>query len=368
MHTIFKRSVLLGSTALVGALAAFATAPAQAQMYTTGPGTYLSVEGRYLWGVGDKAKNYFYDYAGGTSSYNFDPYDTSKSAADKGFGGKVMLGYRFGNNWDVGLGVGGGWLKGKDSTFSYNESRREVEVDALVAAPNALTDHIKTTLNYVAVDFEAGYNMPIGGMSNFRVFGGVRFAYLSQKAKGSVDHALFGSTYFDYSGQRKTTFTGVGPRIGANAVLAIGSSGFNVFGGASGALLIGRYKDQRKFDFLGTNGSDGDYSYNDRSKTKIIPNVEGEIGVGYNFGGSTKVGLQIGYRGEAFFGAATKGHVIGPYDKEPSKGDYLIHGPFARLTVAFGAPAPMPAAVPPPAPAAMAAKSFIVFFDFDRSN
>jgi outer membrane protein OmpA-like peptidoglycan-associated protein len=363
-----SRSALLGSTALVGALAAFATAPAQAQMYSTGPGTYISLEGRYMWNAGDKVKNYFYDYAGGTGPYDFEPYNTSKAAAEKGWGGKVMLGYRFSNNWDVGVGVAGGWLKGKDNTLTYNYN---VASGIAALPPGGAGDSIKTKLWYTTVDFEAGYNMPMGGMSNFRLYGGLRFAYLNQTAKGTLENLQYDGTYYNYSGKRKTTFTGVGPRIGANGTFGIGNSGFNIFGGVSGALLIGKYKDKRHFSYVGTNAATGSYSYNDRKKTKIVPNLEGEIGLGYNFNagsGGTSVGLQIGYRGEAFFGAATKGHIIAPYHKEPANGDDIFHGPFVRLIATFGAPAAAPVAAPPPPAPPRTAKSFIVFFDFDRSN
>jgi outer membrane protein OmpA-like peptidoglycan-associated protein len=46
-----------------------------------------------------------------------------------------------------------------------------------------------------------------------------------------------------------------------------------------------------------------------------------------------------------------------------------MHGPFVRLVATFGAaPAAPMAPPPPPPPPAMAKKSFIVFFDFDKSN
>ena len=53
-----------------------------------------------------------------------------------------------------------------------------------------------------------------------------------------------------------------------------------------------------------------------------MPNVDGEIGVGYNFssGSGSTVGLQLGYRGEAFFGAASKGYAT-TYDTKPGTGD-----------------------------------------------
>ncbi len=182
MRPVVFRSALLGSTALVG-VALCTAAPAQAQMYTTRPGTYLSLEGRYMWNAGDKVKNYAYD--DGVFFNAVIPYDTSKTAADKGWGGKAMLGYRFNNNWDVGIGLAGGWLKGKDKAHSYNYDPGP-QIAAL--APDAIVDHLKVSMRYTTLDFEAGYNMPMGGMSNFRLYGGLRFAYINQKAKGSVDH------------------------------------------------------------------------------------------------------------------------------------------------------------------------------------
>jgi outer membrane protein OmpA-like peptidoglycan-associated protein len=48
----------------------------------------------------------------------------------------------------------------------------------------------------------------------------------------------------------------------------------------------------------------------------------------------------------------------------------FMHGPFVRVSYNFGAPPAMPvtAAPPPTGQPAMSKKSFIVFFDFDKSN
>ena len=93
------RSILLCGAA-VAAISITAPEAAQAQMYSAGPGFYVSAEGRYLMNEGGKVPNYVYDY-----SFSLGGYKTSKTNADDGWGGKVMLGYRFGNNWDVGVGV-----------------------------------------------------------------------------------------------------------------------------------------------------------------------------------------------------------------------------------------------------------------------
>ncbi len=365
MRTVIFRSSLLGSTALVGALTVLA-APAQAQMYSTGPGVYLSVEGRYMWNIGNaKVPDYLYAYNVG--------YDTARSNAEKGFGGKAMLGFRFGNAWDVGLGVGGGRLKGTDAaTFGYNSNPTPP------VQPAVRSDRIETKLTYVAVDFEAGYTMAMGQNSNLRLFGGLRAADFNQKAKGSstVSPATIA---FAYEGSRKTKFFGVGPRIGANGSFGIGNSGFNLFGGISGALLFGRYSDKHSFvDSRLPRFLPQTYSYTNEKKTKLVPNVEGELGLGYNFktsGGST-VGLQVGYKADAWFGTGSRRALFAHSDNlnegSPFKdkaGDDIFHGPFVRLVATFGSAAPMPmASAPPPAQPPMMVKSFIVFFDFDKSN
>jgi OOP family OmpA-OmpF porin len=79
------------------------------------------------------------------------------------------------------------------------------------------------------------------------------------------------------------------------------------------------------------------------------------------------VALQIGYGGEAFFGAGSKSHVQS-YINESKSADYVFHGPFARLKATFGA-TPAAAVAPAPAPVPPSpVRNYLVFFDFDRSN
>jgi outer membrane protein OmpA-like peptidoglycan-associated protein len=358
----FSRSILLSSTALAGALTACVATQAQAQSYSTAPGFYLSLEGRYTWSSGSKVPNYAYAASGGGLGH-YARYGTSQSAGDPGPAGKLMVGYRFGNNWDLALGVAGGRLKGKDSAHSYSYTDHS----------QIVSDNLKTTLTYTNIDFEAGYTMPVGNAASLRFFGGLRFAYYKQNAKGNVGNLPFASSYHDYNGERKTTYFGVGPRIGANGSVALGEGGFNLFGGVSFALLVGRLKDRHSFSYDSTGKfyPGGSFSYTDRRQTRIVPNAEGELGIGYNFNaGGTTLGLQLGYRAEAVSGAATTGFVNGWYaafNKPKPVGDYLLHGPFLRLVASFGAAAPAAAASAPPPPAPMA-KSVMASAAFDRST
>ena len=350
--------IKIRSTLLAGAAAAalLAGSPqSKAFMYTSAPGWYTSLEGRYMWNAGDKVPNYIYDYNFFSSSYS-----GASAKAKDGWGGAIMVGYRFQNRWDIAVGGQAGFLKGKDKASFSNGTTFANERE-------------KVKLDYYVLDFEAGYNMPMSAGSSMRLFGGVRGAYFKEKAKGFVSGSNGSPTFF-YSngGKRKTTYWGVGPRIGVDAKLGI-SGGLHVFGGVAGAVLIGKFKD--KTQFCGTyTGGPFCYNYNDKNKTKLVPNLEGELGLGYSFNtGNGTFSLQAGYRGDAWWGAGTQSEIIayrgGSSVFNYKDGDHILHGPFVRLAMNFGAaPAPIAAAPPPPPPAAVMAKNYIVFFDFDRSD
>ena len=127
-----------------------------------------------------------------------------------------------------------------------------------------------------------------------RPFGGVRFAHFNTISKGRDFYGfatttpeesfnVITSTYGNY--KRKTTFWGVGPRLGVNGQFGLGGSGFNVFGSLSGAVLFGKFKDKHSGSYSGftTSGPVGSaFSAKDKNKSKVVPNVEGELGLGYD--------------------------------------------------------------------------------------
>ncbi len=281
---------LLSGAAGIAILVAYPHA-AQAQMYATGPGVYVSVEGRYLFDRSDKSSDLTNSFTLGTfGPITVTPAQTFNKLSerpDSGWGGKAMIGYRFTNNWDIGLGGSGGWLNGKGSNH--------YDIDATVTGagdPRLVTGEIdqslKVKLTYEVGDLEVGYNWPSMG-SNLRLFGGVRFASFNQQAKshivGSGTIARLDSGTATLDAKRKTTFFGVGPRIGANGQVGLGGGGFNLFGSLSGALLYGKYKDKRSASVFATNRDTPvpdtfatSTSVKDKSKNKWVPNVEGEVG------------------------------------------------------------------------------------------
>ncbi len=384
-RTLLKAGLLSG----VAGAAIVVGYSAQAQMYSSGPGVYLSLEGRYMWNRGDKSSDLPFGFtipAPGVVPATVSPLN---GRADKGWGGKAMLGYRFNNNWDVGVGGSGGWLKGKNKSANYSVDtdftiRTNDGID--VTLDGNVQQSLKVKLDYQVADFEAGYNFTMGAGSNLRLFGGVRYAHFNQKATGSVSGS--GTAVFDgntvsgtaqASVKRKTTFSGIGPRLGMNGQFAVGASGFNIFGSLSGAMLYGKYKDQRSLSVFGTDrGAPAETtsfggSTTDKKKNKWVPTVEGELGVGYNFnaGAGSTVGIQLGYRAEKWWGVSSDAPVYGlggSFGDTTHSSDQMFHGPFVRLVATFGSAPAAPVAPPPPPPPAKVNNSFIVFFDFDKSN
>ena len=324
-----KFKIALLSSVALAAIAVAAPESANAQMYTTGPGFYLSVEGRYVFNETSKIRDL--PFGGVTLPFTIAGISTISSLKEKagnGWGGKAMLGYRFNNNWDVGVVISGALHKnGKGSnaaivTTTFGDPDGGGPLDNFLVTATA-NQTLKVKLDYHVGDFEAGYNWKMGN-SNVRLFGGVAAALLY--------------------GKFKDTRT-------VNAALVVGLPTTAATTLATSAKV------------------------KDKSKNKFVPNFEGEVGLGYTFGAGSgsAISIQAGYRADLYMGAASDADVyainaigLGPDSKSA---DYLFHGPFVRLTATFGAATPVAAAPPPaPAPAPMPKKNFLVFFDFDRSN
>jgi len=74
---------------------------AKAQMYSSGPGFYMSLEGRYLKNDSEQMQLSSPTTQSDTQS------STSKFSDDKAWGGKTSMDYRFPSNWDIGVSASG---------------------------------------------------------------------------------------------------------------------------------------------------------------------------------------------------------------------------------------------------------------------
>ncbi|MEO8559324.1 MAG: Lpg1974 family pore-forming outer membrane protein, partial [Rhodospirillales bacterium] len=322
MNKIFRTALFAGT-----AMAAIATGmPQEAAAQSQNPGFFGSLSGWYYFNSGRNPETNF------QKNHTIqDPLNHPKG----GPGGKLHLGYRFMGSLDLAMGVQGTWLG----------TRRLGSVGRGI-------DSLKSSGHYWAVDGELGYNTNVAGLG-VRLFVGPRFARFSHDNKigGFVDG--LGGAFFKNIDQ---VYTGIGPRIGTDFSARIGNSNFSIFGDMAAALLFGKLKHEFS---VSSPPCESDCSGSE-SNSRRVWNLEGQLGLGYEI--SPGITLGAGYRAEYWRHVAeSSSHV-----------SRVMHGPFVRIAYNFGAPplAPMAAMVPPPppAPAPMAAKSFIVFFDFDRSN
>ncbi len=106
--------------ALIVAIGGIATSNAQAQ------GFFGSLEGRYVF-VGKSQFDALDQFPNGNPTLNLG----SSVQPDNGWGGRLFMGYRFGNNWDLGVGGSGG-----SSTFGAGGTGKVVAGDGNNATGN----------------------------------------------------------------------------------------------------------------------------------------------------------------------------------------------------------------------------------------
>jgi hypothetical protein len=289
---------------LVGAALGALMAGSAQAQVQTGPGFFGHLDGMYL--LPTDANNV------PASGFGVG----GQARAGEGWGIEGKFGYRFdspldialsGRYFDQGVGKGAG-------TFDWHG----------------------TDGRYYNIEAQVGYTISSPGFG-VRPFIGVM--YQNWQAK-------FADSFIGLSSTQKSW--GVGPHIGADVSYRLGEA-ISLIAGVDTAFLYGKAKSNANFAPSGSND-------------RLFWNIGGKIGVDWEV--VPLVHVAVGYRADWFDGL----HFASPEGGAGPKGraGELIHGPFVRVAYNWGAPPPGAPAAPPPAPSGT--RSFIVFFDFDRSN
>jgi hypothetical protein len=279
---------------------------------------WFSVEGQYLLFDGDKA-HYSLDGAEGL--------------------GDLPLRLKPDDGWGIGGEIG---FQPADSLWSflgrvrYGQSNKEKDDDSFYstfdggfASGSSEADHRE---EHIIADLEIGRDVGLGALgegSNVRLFGGLRFAHF--KGKGSVSsnfYSNFSPTFASGEAKVKRTFTGIGPRIGFDAMMPL-SEQFSLDVGAAGAVLFGKqkFKASGSYSYSGFGPYDIDEK---RSKSVVVPNLEASAAFSWLITENAK--FSLGYRVDSYFDVYDNGDVFGGRDE----GDRIIHGPFIKLTIGTG--------------------------------
>jgi hypothetical protein len=276
---------------------------------------WFSVEGQYLL------------YDGDSANYAFDEDDPSlKLKPDDG--------------WGVGAEIG---FQPADSLWSflgrvrYGQSNKENKNDSYYSTFDGgfgsafrEADHRE---EHIIADLEIGRDVGLGALgegSNIRLFGGVRFAHF--KGKGSLStsfYSNFGGNPYDGAADVdiKRKFTGIGPRIGFDAMMPL-SEQFSLDVGAAGAVLFGKQKYEASGTYYSSFGG-GDI-HEKRSKNVVVPNLEASAAFSWLITENAK--FSLGYRVDSYWNVYDNGPIFGDDDN----GDRIIHGPFIKLTIGVG--------------------------------
>lgn len=266
-----------------------------------------SIEGQYLLYGGDSAR---YGIEGLDPTFRLKPDD----------------------GWGVGAEIG---FQPSCSPWSflgrvrYGESNKDSD-DAIITYDGgeidgfAEADHRE---KHIIADLEIGRDVGLGALgdgSNFRLFGGLRFAHF----KGNGTFLTYDNQYTFADIDVRRTFTGIGPRIGFDAMVPLAEQ-LSLDLGAAGALLFGKQK-------FKADGAYPSYFYpggeieDKRSKSVVVPNLEATAALGWLVTDNAK--FSVGYRVDAYFNVYDNGLIFGSRDE----GDRILHGPFIKLTIGLG--------------------------------
>ena len=303
-------------------IVALASLPSAGQAQVQMPGWFGSVDG-----------NYVIDTTGKGSS-EFSGPGFGHRVPGGGWGANGLLGYGFGGGWDIA------------ATGNYMDLAHG-KADAGSNPPYAARI---TDMKIWGGGVQLGYSMKGAGY-NVRPFLG-------------VSYQRWDSEFHDFIGTPFSTDVrawGVGPKLGFDAAVTL-SGPLSLLVGADVAVLFGHIKDSKNANWLadpGLNGSDNRTFFTAAARVAL----DWEI--------SPLVHLAAGYKAEWLDGVNYRS--LDPNDGGPGgapsgRAHMLMHGPFVRLAYNIGVGAAPVVAPMAPQPQAVLAKTYIVFFDWDRST
>jgi len=218
----------------------------------------FGVQALYLQTTGHDYAGSFVGTDGGTRYQDFNE--------DWGWGFKLEGSYHFNTGNDLNL----NWYHySKESTFT---SRDLLNVIGTVGR-TATT--YRTEPKWDAVNLEFGQHVDFGEQKNIRFHGGAQYAHIEREfhayqATTSNANVVTSITYLNGN----TTFSGFGPRIGADMSYDFGN-GFAIYGNGATELLVGSssFNNLTPITSRNLNGS----------RTVIVPGLEAKLGATYTY-------------------------------------------------------------------------------------
>jgi len=237
----------------------------------------------------------------------------------------VGVGVRFGGKWDANLIYTG--IRSKTARGSAVATGSSLYPVLGASTSFYSSAKVRTELRGDLIDLEVGHTMGLGG-GTLRLLGGLRYGRFKQdtRTEFSFDGGEGISTLNE---NRKSRFTGLGPRLGAEANLPLGG-GLSLIGGANVSFLFGR-QDARTSQVFSANTSGNNTATRRANGTAI--GLEGELGLGYAI--APAINLAVGVNGTAWsdiFDTSNLSSQFGARYGSQTDGFFAI-GPFARIVI-----------------------------------
>jgi hypothetical protein len=204
--------------------------------------------------------------------------------------------------------------------FVFSEDEAENDADGASAS---------NRFDYEYLDLELGYR-PGVVKESLRIFGGPRLLH----AGNDIDYDLDGTSGKVGSYDRDIDLWGGGLRLGAETMMPLGNSRASLSLMGAGSALLAHADHRYSFDFISNfdegAGEDSDDDW------RGVYNLEALAAV--NFAVTDRVNLQLGYQVQHWWNLTT---TVGDVDSgdesieetDNGKGDFLEHGPMARVTI-----------------------------------
>lgn len=209
--------------------------------------------------------------------------------------------------------------------------------------------------DYEAINLTAGVSIGVGNHVQLRPFAGLQGAYIDHTLDSLFDSS---DSAFRFRYLSKSTFTGVGPRVGMDMHYVTGR--VDLVGGLAGLLLMGTR--ETHIDFLTSSPSVtaaglgvNSQFLNSQDATQVIGAIDGKLGGSYSLpiGNVGILTFEAGYQGAVYFDAINQYSLtevenslrLTVNDEGTSatflrtsteqQTNFFVHGPYLKLSYRF---------------------------------
>ena len=214
----------------------------------------------------------------------------------------------------------------------------------------------ETDTRYDAGDLVFGQKLDVGQRIRLHPFVGVRYAHIDLTDTGLYTGGRDGNDSQSENAKIENTFNGIGPRLGTDAQINLGQ-GFSIRGRLGLSALIGSHSLDSVVtdtDYTASGAVDhnqtGTLTFADYSETRVIPEIDGRLGVNYTytFNSNTALGFELGWQATNYFNVVSTNPSLGDIGAADTSGsnpnshagpgtiydtnmDFGLQGPYARV-------------------------------------